>query len=91
MRTDPKRGDLMNDLDLVADLNAQDDDGLGWSTLADAHAPSRVRAGAMLLAGNSQAQAVVRVAAVDDDGQVHFSILPGSVEKNRHLLGRTVA
>lgn len=23
----------MADLDLVADLNAQDDDGLGWSTL----------------------------------------------------------
>jgi len=47
--------------------------------------------GAMLLAGNSQAQAVVRVVAVDDDGQAHFSILPGSVAKNRHLLGRTVA
>ena len=60
MRTDPNRGDPMNDLDLVADLNAQDDDGLGWSTLADAHAPERVRPGAMLLAGNSQAQAVVR-------------------------------
>lgn len=28
---------------------------------------------------------------VDDDGQVHFTILPGSVAKNRHLLGRTVA
>jgi len=25
------------------------------------------------------------------DGQVHFSILPGSVEKNRHLVGRTLA
>jgi len=81
----------MDDLDLVADLNARDDDGLGWSTLADAHTPERVRAGAMLLAGNSQARAVVRVVAVDDDGQVHFSILPGSVAKNRHLLDRTVA
>lgn len=81
----------MDDLDLVADLNAQDDDGLGWSTVADAHAPERVRVGAMLLAGNQQAQAVVRVVAVDDDGQVHFSILPGSVAKNRHLLDRTVA
>jgi hypothetical protein len=81
----------MNDLDLIADLNAQDDDGFGWSTLADAHSPDRVRAGAMLLAGNSQAQAVVRVTAVDDDGQIHFSILPGSVAKNRHLLDRTVA
>ncbi|MFO7592174.1 MAG: hypothetical protein R6X23_14995 [Acidimicrobiia bacterium] len=81
----------MNDLDLVADLNAQDDDGLGWSTLADAAAPDRVQPGAMLLAGNDQAQAVVRVVAVDDDAQVHFAILPGSVAKNRHLLDRTVA
>lgn len=81
----------MDDLDLVADLNAQDDDGLGWSTIADAVAPARVRPGAMLLAGNDQARAVVRVVAVDDDGQVHFSILPGSVAKNRHLLDRTVA
>lgn len=81
----------MNDLDLVADLNAQDDDGFGWSTLSEAANPDRVQAGAMLLAGNSQAQAVVRVVAVDDDGQVHFAILPGSVAKNRHLLDRTVA
>jgi hypothetical protein len=81
----------MRDLDLIADLNDQDDDGLGWSTFADAAAPERVRAGAMLLAGNTQAHAVVRVVAVDADGQVHFAILPGSVAKNRHLLDRTVA
>ncbi len=81
----------MDDLDLIADLNAQDDDGLGWSTLADAAAPEHVVPGAMLLAGNSQAHAVVRVVAVDDDGQIHFSVLPGSVAKNRHLLDRTVA
>ena len=79
------------DLDLVADLNAQDDDGLGWSTLADAVEPDRVRPGAMLLAGDEHARAVVRVVAVDDDGQVHFAVLPGSVKANRHLLGRTVA
>lgn len=81
----------MEDLDLVADLNAQDDDGLGWSTLAEAATPDRVCAGAMLLAGNAQAVAVVRVMSVDDDGQVHFAILPGSVAKNRHLLDRSVA
>ena len=79
------------EIDLVADLNAQDDDGLGWSTLADATDPSRVQPGAMLLAGNRHGQAVVRVIAVDDDGQVHFTVLPGSVAKNRHLLLRTVA
>jgi len=81
----------MDDLDLVADLNAQDDDGFGWSILSDAAVPGRVRPGAMLLAGDDQAQAVVRVVAVDDDGQIHFAILPGSVEKNCHLLDHTVA
>jgi hypothetical protein len=79
------------DLDIEADLNAQDDDGLGWSTLADTRDPERVKPGALLLAGNRLGQAVVRIVAVDDDGQVHFAILPGSVEKNRHLLGGTVA
>jgi hypothetical protein len=78
-------------LDLAADLNAQDDDGLGWSVLAEARDPERVRPGAMLLAGGRSAQAVVRIVAVDEDGQVHFTILPGSIEKNQHLLGRTVA
>lgn len=78
-------------IDLEADLNAQDDDGLGWSTLTDARDPSRVTPGAMLLAGNRYGQAVVRVVAVDEDGRVHFAILPGSVAKNRHLLHRTVA
>lgn len=80
----------MTEVDLVADLNAEDDDGLGWSTLTDARAPERVAPGAMLLAGNHSAQAVVRVVAVDNDGQIHFTILPGSVAKNRHLLGRIV-
>jgi hypothetical protein len=81
----------MEALDLKADLNAEDDEGLGWSTLADAAFPDQVRPGAMLLAGNTEARAVVRVVAVDDDGQVHFAVLPGSVAKNRHLLDRTTA
>jgi hypothetical protein len=80
-----------SDIDIEADLNAQDDDGLGWSTVAEANEPERVKPGAFLLAGNRQGQAVVRVVAVDDYGQVHFTILPGSVEKNRHLLRSTVA
>ncbi len=77
-----------HELDLCADLNAQDDDGLGWSTLSEARQLSQVHPGAMLLAGNASGMAVVRVVAVDGDGQV---ILPGSVRKNQHLLDRTVA
>jgi hypothetical protein len=79
------------EIDLVADLNAEDDEGLGWSTLTDARDPSQVRPGAMLVAGNRYAKAVVRVVAVDPDGQVHFTVLPGSLERNRHLIGRALA
>jgi len=79
------------EIELVADLNAEDDDGLGWSVLSDARDPSRVRRGAMLVAGNDQAKAVARIVAVDEDGQVQFTVLPGSPEKNRHLIGRALA
>jgi hypothetical protein len=78
-------------IDIRADLNAQDDDGYGWSTLSRARRPDMVKVGSMLLAGNSQAIAVVRVVAVDDDGQVHFTILPGPISKNRHLLDHAPA
>ncbi len=81
----------MPEIDLVADLNAEDDEGLGWSTLKDARDPCRVRPGVMLLAGNRLARAVVRIVAVDDDGQVHFAVLPGSLDKNRHLIGQALA
>ena len=73
-------------IDLRADLNAQDDDGNGWSLLSGARDPDTIKVGAMVLAGNSQAVAVARVVAVDDDGQVHFVVLPGPISKNRHLL-----
>jgi hypothetical protein len=78
-------------IDLVADLNDEDDEGFGWSTLSDARDASRIHPGVMLVAGNRQAIAVVRVVAVDEDGQVHFTVLPGSLDKNRHLIGRALA
>jgi hypothetical protein len=79
------------EIDLVADLNSEDDDGLGWSSLSDARDAAQVRAGVMLVAGNRFGKAVVRVMAVDEDGQVHFTVLPGTLEKNRHLVGRALA
>ena len=45
----------------------------------------------MLVAGNRYGKAVVRVVAIDEDGQVHFAVLPGSLEKNRHLVSRALA
>jgi hypothetical protein len=77
-------------IDLPADLNAQDDDGLGWSLLREAPDPSKVHIGNYVVAGNAEAAAVVRI-VVDDDGQVHFAILPGPVKKNSHLLHHSVA
>ena len=82
---------MSGQIDIRADLNAEDDDGLGWSLLSEAADASRIVPGAMVVAGNSQARAVVRIVSVDEDGQVHFAVLPGSMAKNLHLLGREVA
>jgi hypothetical protein len=32
-------------IDLAADLNDEDDEGLGWSTLSEAHDPGWIRPG----------------------------------------------
>lgn len=62
-------------IDLPADLNAQDDDGLGWTTITFARDPQGVKVGEQLVAGDRNGQATVRIEAVDTDGQVHFTIL----------------
>lgn len=67
---------VMSTIDLPADLNTQDDDGFGWTTATFARDPQRVKVGEQLIAGDRNAQATVRIEAVDPDGQVHFSILP---------------
>ena len=59
-------------IDLHSDLNAEDDNGQNWTLLQNAVDPSRVCPGAVLVAGTPRFWAVVRVTAVDDDGQVHF-------------------
>lgn len=62
-------------LELITDLNAQDDDGHGWSTLNDATERDAVQPGVVLVAGDRHARASVRILSVDADGQVHFEIL----------------
>jgi hypothetical protein len=64
-------------IDLVADLNDEDDEGLGWSTLGDASNPAGIRPGVMLVAGNRQAQAVVRVVALMTTGKSTSPCCPG--------------
>ncbi|MEZ5266574.1 MAG: hypothetical protein R2755_33350 [Acidimicrobiales bacterium] len=43
----------------------------------------------MLLAGDKAGEGGVRAVAVDDDGPLHFDVLPGPVSKNLHLLAAT--
>ncbi len=60
------------DIELDADLNAEDDEGLNWSVLSAAAHPEVVKAGAVITAGRDRYWSWVRVVRVDSDGQVHF-------------------
>ena len=77
-------------IELRSDLNAEDDDGQNWTLLENATNPARVRVGAVLVAGTPRFWSVVRVTAVDADGQVHFVQLEESDPAARELLA-TVA
>ena len=59
-------------IDLWADLNAEDDEGRNWSMVDRAREPAALLPGAVLIAGVEGLWSVVRIDAVDDDGQVHF-------------------
>jgi len=59
-------------IQLRSDLNAEDDDGQNWTLLENATNPAGVHVGAVLVAGTSRFWSVVRITAVDADGQVHF-------------------
>lgn len=71
---------------LRCDLNAEDDNGENWTILDNAAEPSRVRVGAVLVAGTPRFWAVVRITAVDADGQVHFRQLDDDDPAARQLL-----
>ena len=58
-------------IDLRADLNREDDDGLGWALLSGVVHPDAVRPGAILCAGTEGFWSWVRITAVDEDGQIH--------------------
>lgn len=60
------------DIELDADLNAEDDDGLNWALLRDATHPERIRPGAVVTAGRDRYWSWARIARVDSDGQVHL-------------------
>jgi hypothetical protein len=60
------------DIELDADLNAEDDEGLNWSVLSAAADPELIRPGAVVAAGRDRYWSWVRIVRVDADGQVHF-------------------
>lgn len=73
-------------IDLRADLNAEDDDGLNWSLLRDGRDGVRIVPGVVVVAGVPGFWAVVRVVAVDDDGMVHFERLADDHPEARQVL-----
>lgn len=73
-------------IDIRSDLNAEDDDGQNWALLRNAADPAVVHPGAVLVAGTEQFWSVVRVTAVDDDGQVHFMQLAMDDPAAKHFL-----
>lgn len=73
-------------IDIWVDFTTQDDTGLPWTLLSEAADPARIVAGAFVVAGSPQAQAVVEIVDVGRDGVVHVRPLPGPVSRNAHLL-----
>lgn len=71
----------MPELDITADLNAEDDEGLNWALLRNASDPSSVVPGAVLRAGMERAWSWVQIVAVDSDGQVHFRQISGGLAR----------
>ncbi|MGI8684176.1 MAG: hypothetical protein ACR2MO_03620 [Acidimicrobiales bacterium] len=78
-------------IDIYVDWNTQDDTGLPWTFLDQAADPSRIVAGACVVAGHDDAIAVVEIVDVDIDGVVHVRQLPGPVSANVHRLGEQVS
>lgn len=74
-------------IDFWVDFTTQDDTGLPRTLLSEAADPARIMAGAFVVGGDLQAQAVVEIVDVSRDGVVHVRPLPGPVSQHRHLLG----
>ena len=75
---------------LRSDLNAEDDNGQNWALLDNAANAASVHVGSVLIAGTPRFWSVVRITAVDTDGQVHFVQLDETDPAARDLLA-TVA
>jgi len=80
---------LIMKIDLRADLNREDDDGLGWTVLSSADRHEIVLPGAVLRAGTEKFWSWVRVTTIDDDGQIHFRRISAAEAKASGQLAET--
>lgn len=81
-------------VDITADLNDEDETGLVWTFLDEARDPTVIVPGAIVVAGDSDAPAVVEVVDIvrKEAGEVvHLRILPGNVEEYAALVRRTLS
>ncbi len=81
-------------VDISADLNDEDETGFVWTFLDEATTPALIRPGAIVVAGDSEAAAVVEVVDLIDRPSgtiVHLRLLPGSIDDYAQLVHRALA
>jgi hypothetical protein len=81
-------------VDITADLNDEDETGFVWTFLDEARDPNVIVPGAIVVAGDADAPAVVEVVDIvpKSSGKiVHLRILPGDVEDYAALVRRTLS
>jgi hypothetical protein len=79
-------------VDLEADLNAREADGYCWSALSEAPDPTLIQPGAVIVAGDRDAPALVEIVdltPIGTDVMVRFRILPGLIEDYEASLSRS--
>jgi len=63
-----------------------DETGLPWTLRGEAADPSKIVAGAYVMAGCGTAVAVAEVVGLGEDGVVHLRQLPGLIGEHAHLV-----
>ena len=80
-------------VDITADLNDEDETGLVWTFLDEARDPAVIVPGAIVVAGDADAPAVVEVVDIVSKTAgdvVHLRILPGDIEDYAALVRRAL-
>lgn len=75
-------------IDIYVDWNTMDDTGAPWTFVDEAADPSKIVAGAFVVAGSGTAIAIAEVLDVGEDGVVHLRDVGGTVRENLHLVGQ---